>query len=82
MLLHVRKNPTTRGATTIGGFSLNSGSPEECLPKSLDDVGGHGGAAFVGVGLPGEGDRAFGHLGHDRFLRRPGKLDELGSSGR
>lgn len=36
----------------------------------------------MGVGLPGEGDRAFGHLGHDRFLRRPRKLDELGSSGR
>lgn len=36
----------------------------------------------MGVGLPGEGDRALGHLGHDRLLRRPGKLDELGSSGR
>lgn len=54
----------------------------EFLPKSLDDVGGNGSATFMRVGLPGEGDRAFGHLGHDRFLRRPGKLDELGSSGR
>lgn len=54
----------------------------QSLPKGLDDVGGNSGATFVRVGLPGEGDRVFGHLCHDRFLRRPGKLDELGNSGR
>lgn len=79
MLLPVKKNPTT----TVVGLSLVVPRTEpEGLPKSLDDVGGDGSAAFVGVGLPGEGDCASGHLGHDRFLRRPRELDELGSSGR
>lgn len=50
-------------------------------PEGLDDVGGNGGASFMGVGLPDEGDSVFGHLCHYRLLRRPRKLDELRSSG-
>lgn len=53
------------------------GWEQQCVPEGLDDVGGNSSAPFVRVGLPGEGDRVLGHLGHDRFLGRPRKLDKL-----
>lgn len=92
--LHAKNKTPTRGTATNVSSSLNSSycsrlwrmdpiwQEPQCLPKGLDDVGGDSGATFVRVGLPGEGDRVLGHLCHDRFLRRPGKLDELGNSGR
>jgi hypothetical protein len=47
------------------------------VPEGLDDVEGHSGPTLVGVGLPGEGDCAPGHLRHHRPLGRPWQLDGL-----
>lgn len=84
--------PPTRGTITTRSLSLNISfcawfwrkdpTWQQCVPKGLDDVGGNSGATFVRVGLPGEGDCVFGHLSHDRFLRRPRKLDKLWNPGR
>lgn len=63
-------------------WTLNGGvDTRQRVPEGLDDVGGDGGSALVGVGLPGEGDGVLGHLRHDRLLRRPRQLNELGDSG-
>lgn len=52
-----------------------------CVPEGLDNVRRDSGAAFVRVGLPGEGDGVFGHLRHYGLLRWAWKLDELRHSG-
>lgn len=47
------------------------------VPEGLDDVGGDSSPTLVGVGLPGEGDCALGHLRHHRLLGRAWQLDGL-----